>query len=71
MGWFDAHNTARLNHVTAQGMMTVAQLPAHVFTPLITGVITPFVVVVALFVLNLQVGLIALLTLPCCSACSR
>ncbi|WP_248919905.1 ABC transporter ATP-binding protein [Pseudomonas entomophila] len=64
VGWFDAHNTARLNHVTAQGMMTVAQLPAHVFTPLITGVITPFVVVVALFVLNLQVGLIALLTLP-------
>lgn len=44
--------------------MELAQLPAHVFTPLITGVVTPVVIVAALFNLHWQVGLIALLALP-------
>ena len=64
VGWFDAHNTARLSHVTSQGMMALAQLPANVLTPLLTGVVTPVVVVAALFALNLRMGVIALLALP-------
>ncbi|QLG94202.1 ABC transporter ATP-binding protein [Pseudomonas yamanorum] len=64
VGWFNAQNTARLSHVTSQGMMEMAQLPAHVFTPLITGVVTPVVILVALFALHWQMGLIALVTLP-------
>ncbi|MBJ2283514.1 ABC transporter ATP-binding protein [Pseudomonas sp. MF6755] len=64
VGWFSAPNTARLSHVASQGMMEMAQLPAHVFTPLITGVVTPVVILVALFTLNVQMGLIALVTLP-------
>lgn len=64
VGWFSAQNTARLSHVASQGMMEMAQLSAHVFTPLITGVVTPVVILVALFTLNVQMGLIALVTLP-------
>ncbi|SUD44583.1 ferric siderophore ABC transporter, permease/ATP-binding protein [Pseudomonas fluorescens] len=64
VGWFSAQNTARLSHVASQGIMEMAQLPAHVFTPLITGVVTPLVILVALFALNVQMGLIALVTLP-------
>ena len=64
VGWFTAQNTARLSHVTSQGMMEMAQLPAHVFTPLITGVVTPVVILAALFALQWQMGLIALVTLP-------
>ncbi|MBU6959811.1 ABC transporter ATP-binding protein/permease [Pseudomonas sp. CVAP len=64
VGWFTTQNTARLNHVASQGMMEMAQLPAHVFTPLITGVITPVVILIALFALHWQMGLIALVTLP-------
>ena len=64
VGWFSAQNTARLSHVASQGMMEMAQLPAHVFTPLITGVVTPVVILVALFTLNVQMGLIGLVTLP-------
>ncbi|MCU0213007.1 MULTISPECIES: ABC transporter ATP-binding protein [Pseudomonas] len=64
VGWFSAQNTARLSHVASQGMMEMARLPAHVFTPLITGVVTPLVILVALFALNVQMGLIALVTLP-------
>lgn len=64
VGWFTPQNTARLNHVVTQGMMAVAQLPAHVFTPVITGVATPVVLVAALFALNGRLGWIALVALP-------
>ncbi len=64
VGWFNAQNTARLNHLTTQGMMTVAQLPAHVFTPLLTGVVSPLVLLAALFFLDPRLGLVALLALP-------
>lgn len=64
IGWFTPANTARLNHLASQGMMELAQLPAHVFTPLFGGVITPLVVLVALFALDVQLGLIALIALP-------
>ncbi|ALE88195.1 ABC transporter ATP-binding protein [Pseudomonas versuta] len=64
VGWFSAQNTSRLGHVITQGMMAVAQLPAHVLTPVISGAVTPLVVVAALFLLHGPLGLIALLGLP-------
>ncbi|AIN58538.1 ABC transporter ATP-binding protein [Pseudomonas soli] len=64
VGWFNAANTARLSHVTTQGMMEIAQLPAHVFTPLFTGVVTPLVILVALLLVDLRLGLVALVSLP-------
>ncbi len=64
VGWFTPQNTARLSHVVTQGMMTVAQLPAHVFTPLIAGVAAPLVLVAALFAQHWLLGLIALAALP-------
>lgn len=64
VGWFTPENTARLSHVVSHGMMEVAQLPAHVFTPVISGVVTPVVIVCALFALHWQIGLIALVGLP-------
>ncbi|MDR8085142.1 ABC transporter ATP-binding protein, partial [Acinetobacter baumannii] len=48
VGWFTRQNTARLGHVVTQGMMALAQLPAHVFTPVIAGLATPLVMVLAL-----------------------
>lgn len=64
VGWFTPQNTARLGYVVTQGMMAVAQLPAHVFTPVIAGVVTPVVLVAALFALHWFLGLIALTALP-------
>ncbi|MGK5048456.1 ABC transporter ATP-binding protein [Janthinobacterium sp. GB4P2] len=64
VGWFTPENTAKLGHVITQGMMNVAQLPAHVLTPVICGAVTPLVLVAALFVLHWPLGLIALLALP-------
>ncbi|WP_312492178.1 ABC transporter ATP-binding protein [Pseudomonas cremoris] len=64
IGWFTPQNSAQLSHVITQGMMAVAQLPAHVFTPVISGAVTPLVIVVALFALHWTLGLVALLALP-------
>ena len=64
VGWFTPENTGRLGHLITQGMMNVAQLPAHVLTPVICGAVTPVVLVVALCALHWQLGLIALLALP-------
>lgn len=64
IGWFTPQNSAQLSHVLTQGMMAVAQLPAHVFTPVISGAVTPLVIVAALFALHWTLGLIALLALP-------
>ncbi|MDZ5633243.1 ABC transporter ATP-binding protein [Janthinobacterium sp. GMG1] len=64
VGWFTPDNTAKLGHVITQGMMNVAQLPAHVLTPVICGAVTPVVMAAALFALHWQLGLIALLALP-------
>ncbi|OKB64331.1 ABC transporter ATP-binding protein [Serratia marcescens] len=64
IGWFTPANTARLSHVVSQGMMEVAQLPAHLFTPIISGLVTPVVLVVTLCLLQWQMGLLALAALP-------
>ncbi|MGP9766208.1 ABC transporter ATP-binding protein [Halomonas sp. AOP13-D3-9] len=64
VGWFTSTHTARLSHVTTQGMMAVAQLPAHVFTPVISGLVTPIVILAALLVLHPPLGLAALVALP-------
>jgi ATP-binding cassette, subfamily B, bacterial IrtB/YbtQ len=64
MGWFNAQNTAKVSHLVTQGMMAVAQLPAHVFTPVISGVVAPLVVLALLFVQDWRLGLVGLVALP-------
>ncbi len=64
VGWFTPQNTARLGHVVSQGLMAVAQLPAHVLTPVIAGIATPIVIVIGLCLLQPALGLIALAALP-------
>lgn len=63
-GWFTPRATAQLAHTLTQDLMSVAQLPAHVFTPVITGVIAPVVLALALCVLHGPLGLLALAALP-------
>ena len=64
IGWYTPQNTARIGHVVTQGMMGIAQLPAHVFTPLISGVATALIVWLALLVWNPVLGLVAVIALP-------
>ncbi|KZN15023.1 ABC transporter ATP-binding protein [Marinomonas sp. TW1] len=64
LGWFNSHNTARLSQVISQGIMEIAQLPAHVFTPVLSGAMTPLIIVLSLFSINWKMGIIALFSLP-------
>ena len=64
IGWFTQENTTRLSHIITQGVMVVAQLPAHIFTPVITGIVTSIVIVIALLSMHWMLGLIALAALP-------
>ena len=64
VGWFTPQNTARLNHVLTHGMFELSELPAHLFTPILSGVVTPLVFVAALLVLHWPLGLITLVALP-------
>lgn len=64
VGWFSPENIARLNHAVTHGMMEVAQLPAHVFTPVLSGMVAPVVIAAALCLLDWRMGLIALAALP-------
>lgn len=68
VGWFTPQNTGQLAHIVTQGMMSVAQLPAHVFTPVITSVVISAVLVFVLFALHWSLGLIALVALPILAA---
>ncbi|MBK4214308.1 ABC transporter ATP-binding protein [Paracoccus caeni] len=63
-GWFTPDNTARLSHVITDGVMEVAQLPAHVFTPVLSGMVVPVTVSLALLALDWRMGLLALVALP-------
>ena len=64
VGWFTPQNTARLNHVLTHGMFELSELPAHLFTPILSGVVTPLVFVAALLMLHWPLGLITLVALP-------
>ncbi|HDR9833754.1 TPA: ABC transporter ATP-binding protein [Burkholderia multivorans] len=64
VGWFTAQNTTRLGHMLTHGMFELSELPGHLFTPIVSGLVTPLVLVVALFAMYWPLGLITLLALP-------
>lgn len=64
IGWFTPDNNARLSHVISKGIMEVAQLPAHLFTPVISGSVAPLVLIIALFILNPILGFVVLTGVP-------
>ncbi|WP_406886097.1 ABC transporter ATP-binding protein [Acinetobacter baumannii] len=63
IGWFNTHNKGVFQHTVMQGLMAVAQLPAHVFTPVITGIVTASMLAIALYFYYGVLGGIAVLSL--------
>lgn len=69
-GWFTPDHTAQLGHLMSQGMMEIAQLPAHLITPMLTGLVTPVVMALVLLWLQPMMGLTAMVALPMMAAIS-
>lgn len=69
VSWFTPETTARLTHLVTQGLMEIAQLPAHVLTPVLSGLMVPVVVAVALCLLSGWMGVLALLGVGIAAVC--
>lgn len=64
IGWFNQEHSKKLNHAITQGVMEIAQLPAHVLTPFISGGTSLIIITLGLLLVNWPVGIIAVIALP-------
>lgn len=64
LGAVDLDLTGRLARLTSKGVMQVATVPAHLIRPVITAVGTPVTVVIGMTLIDLRIGLTALIALP-------
>ncbi len=61
LGWFSPQHGAVLGHMVTQGLMALAQLPAHVFTPVGVSLLMALLLLPALAWLHAGLALAALL----------
>ncbi len=71
LGWFDTEKTGRLSRTATEGTYMIAGLFAHLLTPLVVGITGPATVVVAMFVYDWRLGLVALASVPVLAAAFR
>lgn len=64
LGWFATERVGQLSRLTTSGTINLGNLPAHLLTPLITGIVTPLTIVVCLFFADWRIGLAALVCVP-------
>ncbi|MFB9835190.1 ABC transporter ATP-binding protein [Actinoallomurus acaciae] len=71
LGWFSADRTGRLTRLIGQGAKDVSGIIAHLLEPLLTGTLTPLVVVAGVFVFDWRIGLTLLICAPVLYAVHR
>ncbi|MEX5708671.1 ABC transporter ATP-binding protein [Parafrankia sp. FMc6] len=64
LGWFSADRTAAVNQLATRDVMDVMGVFAHLLRPLLTGFVTPGVVVALMYVFDWRLALAATLTVP-------
>lgn len=64
LGWFDATSAGRLAQISNHAVMSVSQSVAHYIAPIVSGIVTPAVIVVFLLAYTPALGLIALASAP-------
>lgn len=57
LGWFTSEKVGRLSRSATNGTLMVTNVFAHMLTPVISGVLTPATVAVAMFVFDWRLGL--------------
>lgn len=71
LGWFSAKRGDRLTRLVGQGTKDASGIVAHLLEPLLTGVLTPAVVLVGVFAWDWRLGLTLLVCAPVLYAVHR
>ncbi|WNI18936.1 ABC transporter ATP-binding protein [Actinacidiphila sp. ITFR-21] len=71
LGWFSARRGDRLTRLVGQGTKDASGIVAHLLEPLLTGVLTPAVVLVGVFAWDWRLGLTLLVCAPVLYAVHR
>lgn len=64
VGWFAPHRIGEVGRASSQGIIDVMVLPAHLFHPIVSAVVTPSTLVVLMFWIDARLALALLLTAP-------
>ncbi|MFR9806539.1 ABC transporter ATP-binding protein [Pseudonocardia sp. RS010] len=64
LGWFDRDRAGGLTRTAGESVLTVMSFPAHQLRPLVTAVVTPAVLLVALAVIDPWLALALLVAVP-------
>ncbi|MHA6630324.1 ABC transporter ATP-binding protein [Pseudonocardia sichuanensis] len=64
LGWFAGGRSGELTRVAGQSVLQVMSLPAHQLRPLVTAVVTPATVLVALLMIDWRIGVAVAAAVP-------
>jgi ATP-binding cassette subfamily B protein len=71
LGWFGPARTGPVAHLTSQGVIDVMGVPAHLWRPVVTAVVTPALIVAGIAALDWRIALAALAAAPVLFALNR
>ncbi|MEW2075837.1 ABC transporter ATP-binding protein [Streptomyces sp. NPDC013433] len=71
LGWFTSEKVGRVARSATTGTLTVTNVFAHQLTPLVSGIVTPATVALALLVLDWRLGLVLVACAPLLYATHR
>ncbi|WP_432838378.1 ABC transporter ATP-binding protein [Dactylosporangium sp. CA-092794] len=64
IGWFDGDRVGSIGQLTSKGVIDIMGLPAHMFQPLVSSLVTPLTVVAGILIIDWRLGLCALAAVP-------
>ncbi|MFG6202273.1 ABC transporter ATP-binding protein [Nonomuraea sp. JJY05] len=64
LGWYTAERVGQLSTLLSQGVVDIMGIAAHLIRPLITGLLTPFAIVIALAFFDWRLALVTAVTIP-------
>lgn len=64
LGWFSSEKVGRLSRSATGGTLMIANVTAHMLTPVVTGVVTPATVACAMFFFDWRLGLATVACAP-------
>lgn len=71
LGWFSSERIGRLSRSATGGTMMVTNVFAHFLAPVVSGIVTPATIVLAMLVLDWRLGATALASVPLIYAAHR